>query len=255
MQARIVPAASGVRWLVEGWHLFRAAPLGWPAVVFLYLLLTQMLALMPIIGFGALLLVPTFTVGLLAAARALSRGGALEVRLLFDGFRKELLRPQLALGVIYLLCTILIVAGVRLTDADGTLRSVLAGGRKAEEVQFGDVFPPLAVFALIYTPVSMMFWFAPQLAAWHTTGVVKALFFSFAACLMNWRAFVCYVAAIALAAVVAMLLLGMVGLAGGGSATAAAYLAVTILLVLLPVVYASIYASYREVFGVEANGQ
>jgi hypothetical protein len=255
MQARILPAASGARWLADGWRLFRAAPLGWPAVVFLYLLLTQMLALMPVIGFGALLLVPTFTVGLLAAARALSRGGPADVRLLFDGFRKDLLRPQLALGVIYLICTILIIAGVRLTDADGALRSVLTGTRNADEVQFGDVFPPLAVFALIYTPVSMMFWFAPQLAAWHATGVAKALFFSFAACLMNWRAFVFYIVSIASAAIAAVVMLGIVGLSGGGSSTTAAYFAVAILLVLLPVVYASIYASYRDVFGVEADGQ
>jgi len=34
----------------------------------------------------------------------------------------------------------------------------------------------------------VIFWFAPPLAAWHATGTGKALFFSFFACLMNWRA-------------------------------------------------------------------
>src|SRR5919204_5843418 len=30
MQARIVEATRGARWLADGWRLFRAAPLGWP---------------------------------------------------------------------------------------------------------------------------------------------------------------------------------------------------------------------------------
>ena len=37
MQARIVPASRGARWLAEGWQMFRAAPLGWLALVFVYL--------------------------------------------------------------------------------------------------------------------------------------------------------------------------------------------------------------------------
>ena len=73
MQARIVQARRGAYWLAEGWLLFRAAPLGWILTVFLYVLFTQLLALMPVVGLAALVAVPTFTVGLMSAARAVSR--------------------------------------------------------------------------------------------------------------------------------------------------------------------------------------
>ncbi len=47
MQARIVAASRGVRWLVEGWRLFRAAPLGWLTLIFAYWLLMTMASLIP----------------------------------------------------------------------------------------------------------------------------------------------------------------------------------------------------------------
>ena len=53
-------------------------------------------------------------------------------------------------------------------------------------------FTALAATAALYMPVMLAFWFAPPLAAWHSTGAVKALFFSLAASLMNWRAFLGY---------------------------------------------------------------
>jgi hypothetical protein len=42
----------------------------------------------------------------------------------------------------------------------------------------------LAVSALLYAPVLMLTWFAPQLVAWHRQTVAQAMFFSFFAC---WR--------------------------------------------------------------------
>ena len=39
MQARVVSAGRGARWLAEGWRLFRVAPLAWLAAVFGYWLL------------------------------------------------------------------------------------------------------------------------------------------------------------------------------------------------------------------------
>jgi hypothetical protein len=35
----------------------------------------------------------------------------------------------------------------------------------------------------------MAYWYAPVLAGWHGLSPAKALFFSFVACLRNWRAF------------------------------------------------------------------
>src|SRR5205814_8405358 len=138
MQARIVAAGRGARWLAEGWRLFRVAPLGWPAPVFGYWLLMSLVSLLPLIGVAAAaVLVPAFSVGFMALARAAGRHAPLELGLLFDGFRHEL-RAQLTLGVVYLVCLALLLAASTLAD-DGALANwMLTGRRPADDVLQSD---------------------------------------------------------------------------------------------------------------------
>ena len=255
MRARIVPALRGVRWLGEGWQMFRVAPLGWLSLVFVYLFGTQIVALVPYVGvIVALLAVPGLTVGMMGAARAASRGGAPRVAMLFEPFRSGP-RAQLALGAVYLACSMLIFAAMSLADDDGTLRAALAGRGAPGELAAADWASAAIALALLYTPVMMMFWFAPMLAAWHSTGAAKALFFSFFACLINWRAFLAYGALAAFVMVVfplAAVSLPLMLL--GGDKAKLAPLVLPLLVLMLPTLFASFYASYRDVFGAEAGG-
>jgi hypothetical protein len=253
VQARIVGAAQGIRWLGEGWALFRAAPLGWLALACVYLLGTNVLALIQVVGFvAALMMVPALTVGMMAAARAASRGAQPHVRMLAEGFQAGA-RTQLGLGAIYFLLSTLVFGAIALADQEGKLRAILAGRTPAGELALAEILLPLAVFALSYAPVLMMFWFAPPLAAWHSTGALKALFFSFVACLMNWRAFLAYGAAVALMmmAVPLAALLALRAFGGADLGVAVASLVFPLLLLMLPTLFASFYVSYRDVFGVE----
>lgn len=253
MQARIVSAAQGARWLAEGWRIFRAAPLGWLALACVYLLGTNILALVPLLGLvAALVLVPALTVGMMSAARAAGRGAQPHVRMLADGFRSEP-RAQLALGVIYFVLSLLVFGATALADEGGKLRAMIGGRAPAEPLLPGELLLPLAVFALCYTPVLMLFWFAPPLAAWHSTGALKALFFSFVACLMNWRAFLAYAAAVALMmmALPLAVLLALRAFGGADPGVAVASLVLPLLLLMLPTLFASFYVSYRDVFGVD----
>jgi len=250
MQARIVASARGAHWLLEGWTLFRAAPLGWLMLVFAYLVLTQFLALIPVLGSAlAAVLIPGLTLGFMAVARAASRGGAVDGRLLFEAFRHDA-RRQVVLGFIYMACAFAVVSLGFVVDGDGALRGVVAGERKPDELTGWELFGPIAAAALAYAPVMMMFWFAPALCAWHSIGVAKALFFSFFACLLNWRAFVAYgaVAAGAMLAVNALLTAALT-LAGGVSRQQLFSFVMLSLLLLMPPLFASFYASYRDVFG------
>ena len=250
MQARVVAAFRGVRWLGEGWRLFRAAPLGWLALVFAYWLLMTLASLVPIAGMAvASVLVPPFSVGFMAAARAASHGAPLELKLLFEGFRHEP-RAQLALGFAYLACLTLVLAVTAALDGGALARWMLSGERPVEEtLQSEEFLAALACAAALYTPVMMLFWFAPLLASWHATGAAKALFFSFFGCLMNWRAFLAY------GTVTAVVTLGLPFLAlstlmlAGGAGVPVMSLAFPLLLVLLPTLFGSFYASYRDVFG------
>lgn len=252
MQARIVGAARGARWLGEGWQLFRAAPLGWLALVFAYWLIMTIVSLVPYAGIAAAaVLVPAFSVGFMAAARAAERGGKLELGVLFDGFRNGP-REQIVLGIAYFLCLGTVLAATTLADDGALALWMLAGRRPADEtLQSGDFFCALSAAALLYAPVMMMFWFAPPLAAWHSTGALKALFFSAAACLMNWRAFIAYGAVTALVTLVMpfLLLSGLMLMSGGALRIPVMSLVFPLLILLLPTLFASFYVSYRDVFG------
>jgi len=251
MQARIVAAGRGARWLADGWQMFRAAPLGWIALVLAYWLLMTLVSVVPLAGVAAAsILVPAFSVGFMAAARAAARRAPVELALLFDGFRHHL-RSQLILGVVYFACLGLLLAATALAD-DGALAAwMLAGSRPPDEVLQSEGFSrALVAAAALYAPVLMMFWFAPPLAAWHGTGPAKALFFSFFACLMNWRAFLAYGAVTALVALaLPLVVLSAVTLAS--LKVAAISLVFPLLIMLLPTLFASFYASYRDVFGAE----
>jgi hypothetical protein len=254
VQARIVGAARGARWLGEGWQLFRAAPLGWLALVFAYWLIMTLVSLVPYAGIAAAaVLVPAFSVGFMAAARAAERGARLELALLFDGLRQAP-RPQLALGLAYFLCLGAVLAATALADG-GALASWMLSGRRPDDatLQSGDFLAALATAALLYAPVMMMFWYAPPLAAWHATAPAKALFFSAAACLMNWRAFLAYGAVAALVTLLLPLLVlsGLMLASGGALRGPAMSLVFPLLILLLPSLFASFYVSYRDVFGVE----
>jgi hypothetical protein len=248
MQARIVQTARGAQWLLEGWRLFRAAPLGWLAMVFAYWLLMTLVSVVPLVGVAAAsIMVPAFSVGFMAAARAAARKGPVELVLLFEGFRNHL-RSQLILGVGYFSCLALVLVATALADGGALAGWMLSARRPDDEVLHSDAFlAALGAAAALYTPVLMMFWFAPPLAAWHGTAPAKALFFSFFACLMNWRAFLAYGAVTAVVALALPLaVVSVVALASLG--VPAMSLVFPLLIVLLPTLFASFYASYRDVF-------
>jgi hypothetical protein len=250
VRARIVAASRGASWLGEGLRLFAAAPFAWLFLIAAYYFMVLVASLVPVLGFVAVgLTTPAFSVGFMAAARAAASRARPELPLLFEGFRHNL-RPQLVLGALYLAFVGLIVAGVALSD-DGTLRSVLAARRARETVgDVSGVLLTLGVAAVVYAAGMTVFWFAPVLASWHGLPAVKSLFFSVAACLMNWRAFLVYgaIAAGAIIAIPWVVVTLLVLLTGGAARGATPGALLPFVLLFLPPLYASFYASYRDVF-------
>ena len=255
MQPRIVSSAAGARWFLDGWNLFRRAPFAWLGLVIAYWFLMTFVSLIPVAGIAAAsILVPAFSAGFMTAARAAERAEPVSVLLLFDPLRRSA-RPQLVLGAVYLACLAAVLGATMLAD-DGVLARWMVSGQRPDDdtLQSDGFHAALALAATFYLPVMMLFWFAPPLAAWHSATAPKALFFSFFACLLNWRAFLAYGAVTALATVVLPFLLVSAALLVGGSEARlpAAGLVFPLLLVLLPTLFASFYASYRDIFGTDA---
>lgn len=251
MQALTLPAAQGWRWLTHGFAIYRKNHLMLTFLVISYWMLMALVNVVPVIGtVVTTLCIPAFSVSLMNACRSIDRGTALGPQLLFSGFQNNL-RSLLILGAIYLATTVGILGLASLADDGALMALMLAGQKPDEEVMTGGSLLLAAQIALLLMcPVMMAYWYAPVLAGWHGLPPAKALFFSFVACLRNWRAFLVYSLAIGVVATLGPgVVLGILAaLLPSGAALLTVLMTVLIILVLAPTLFASFYVSYRDVF-------
>ena len=231
-----VAAGHGWRWLADAFSLFKASPLIWWVNLILYILTMVLLMVIPVVGgFLQVLASPLFTAGLMVGAQRVDRGRGLEVTDLFAGFQR---RPGalIALGLLSMIGTALMLLGAAMVSGASvaTLMS-LQGGADLDPAQMEVLLPvlmlALLVIMLLMVPLMMLLWFAPALIVLHeVVGVVSAMKLSFVACLKNVVPFLVYGLIGMVLSIVATLLLGLGWL------------------VLLPMIVASIYTSYKDIF-------
>jgi hypothetical protein len=253
VNARVVLPSRGLTWLAEGWRMFRAAPFGWLVLVFAYLMGTMLLSAVRIVGpLAVAVLVPALSVGFMAASRAAWRRQPVELVMLAAGFR-ERLPAQLVLGAVYVVGFFGAIYGSALADG-GALVLVLLGAAPAasEPGPDGAMAAGMLLSVLLYLPTMMLLWFAPLLVAWHGVAPAQALFYSAVAFWLNLRAFLVYALGLAAAmfVIVGALTLLVALLPAGASAAGVQSALLPLALVLLPTLFASYYASYRDVFGI-----
>lgn len=251
MQALKLPARRGWLWLAGGFALFRKNPPLLTMLVVSYWMLVAMLNLIPVVGaIAATLCIPAFSVSLMNACRELDQDRPIGPALLFSGFRENL-KGLLMLGSLYLAATIAILGISAMADGGILMQMMLGGTSPSEEAMGSGQFLAATQLALILlTPLMMAYWYAPVLAAWHAFPVGKALFFSLVACLRNWRAFLAYAAAmLVFGGLLPGVLLGLLAALMPDSVSFFAMLfSIPLLLILAPVLFASFYVSYRDVF-------
>jgi uncharacterized membrane protein len=238
---RQVPAANGWKWIVEGWALFARAPGVWIGIMFIFLLI-MLLAFIPIVGsIASIVLSPVFSAGFVLGCRALEEGKALKVGHLFAGFR-ERFGTLVSVGFLYLAANLVIgliaglVSGAKPVaaisdslEAVGKLAAGLVQAALAGEVSLIVLLALLVALALLI-PVLMAIWFAPCLVVFQHQGAGQALRASFAGCLRNFVPFLVYGLILLVPAILASIVLGLGWL------------------VLGPVMLASMYTSYKDIY-------
>jgi hypothetical protein len=251
----VVAPGQGARWIVTGLRLFLAAPIGFLILSFAYFMIVLLLAALPAIGAPlSLILYPAFTVGFMVASRAATLRQAVELPMLVAGFR-ERAGGQIALGGVYIAGVALAFLGAAAVG-DASLLGMFAGAADAKE---GAAVLSLSrsgmfVVLVLYLPMFMMMFFAPVLVAWHALAPAKALFYSFAACLLNWRAMLVYLVCGMAAMFLTANLIGalVLALASAKTRTEPALLlpmiAMTTFVLVWPILIASVFACYRDVF-------
>lgn len=251
MQAQSLPAAAGWRWLTGGFAIFRRNPPLLVVLVISYWFTVLLLNIVPVLGAVlASLAIPGLSVGLMQACRNIERGETASLQTLFGSLREN---PKVlaTLGALYLAATIAIISLSSLVDGGELLRFMLSTQPvDREAVESGRLLLPFTVIALLLVPVMMAYWYAPVLAAWHRLPVLKALFFSFVACWLNWRAFFVYGLGLMLvAAILPGIALGLLqAIFPGPQNFVATLVTVPMVLTVAPTIFASFYVSYRDVF-------
>jgi hypothetical protein len=246
---RIVPARSGWSWLVKGFALFRKNPPMWLFLVFTYWIALALLGQIRYLGPAAsTVLLPAFSVSFMVVCAVLERGGMLRPELLISGFRSGP-ATLVVLGVLYFLSTVAVLGVASLADAGALLLWFLLGRKPPEAALQDQSFLRAMLIAVVAAaPVGMAFWFAPVLAAWTRIGAAQSLFYSFFAVWRNWRAFVVYGGALFLAGVLFLISVRVVTTLAQGQERVAESFALVLTLLALPTLFASFYASYRDIF-------
>ena len=249
-----VPAGCGWNWVRTGFALFRKNPAMWAFLVFSYVMLMQLLGMIPVVGwFAATVLIPAFSASFMIVSRELDQGNKLEIGLLFSGFRSNL-PALLGQGGLYLASALAILGLSALVDG-GLLLQLMALGERppASAFEDGSLAVAAALAGALYLPVLAAFWFAPALSAWRKLPAVQALFYSLFAAFRNWRAFFAYGAALLLLGLVcsfALFLLALLlqGLLGQHAQNTFLLVVLPVMLTYVPILFASFYASYRDIF-------
>lgn len=231
---RGVAAGNGWTWIAEGWGLFKRQPGMWIAIIVVLLVISVVAGFIPIVGSIAMMvLYPVFTAGLMLGCRAQAEGGELEFGHLFAGFRDRV-GPLAAVGGIYLGATLLIALVVGLVTGVGMV-AMMSGGAGASDPAVaagaltGMLLAVLVMLALML-PIVMAVWFAPALVVFHERGAVEAMKESFTGCLKNIVPFLLYGVILLLFAILASIPIALGWL------------------VLAPVMIASLYTAYRNIY-------
>lgn len=231
-----VPAGNGWSWITAGWSYFSRNPFAWIGALIVWMLLMVVGSLIPFLGSLAInLLAPVFTAGFLLGANEQREGGNFEVSHLFAGFSHNtgglvLVGLFYMIGMVLITVVVAMMVGGTLFAMSGTLQSANSDPQALAMTLGGPMLIAVLVAALLVIPLMMAYWFAPGLVALEGVSPIDAMKMSFSACLKNIMPFLIYSLIALLLMIVAIIPFGLG------------------LFVLMPVMIAAMYASYRDIF-------
>jgi uncharacterized membrane protein len=231
MQVRETPTSNGWYWIRDGFKLFAKSPALWIALVIVWVVLWLAFNLVPFVGSLVMaVLYPLFLAGFMVGCRKLEQGSELEIADLFAGFKTNA-KPLMTAGVINMVVQMVIVVLMMLA---GFKELPMPAGAQPDlaalQAYASDMLLPALIGMALSIPVTMAMWFVPPLLIFHNMSAIDAIRWSFFACVANVWPFLIYGLVLMGLAIVGMipLMLGLV--------------------ILIPVIIASIYTAYRDIF-------
>ena len=232
--SRQVPSSNAFEWLNSGWATFIAAPGVWVVIALIMLIGNIFLSMIPILGqIASLVLMPMLTAGALHASRQAAQAQEPAVTDLFWAFQNHT-GPLAMVGLLYAAGLAALAAVTLVVVGGGAFAGAVFGGSLGTAGAVGGGVVAGLVAAVIVlvasVPLFMAIWFAPALVAFNDMAPVAAMRASFFACLKNIGPITVFSLVFMVAAFFATLPAGLGWL------------------LLLPVVFGALYASYRDIF-------
>ena len=226
LEGRKVEAGNGWQWIVQAWELFKQSPGVWIGMCLLYMVMVVFLSILPIISVAVSLFMPVLIGGIMIGCKTVDEGGDLEIGHLFAGFSNQLGNLVLV-GLFYLVgvFAIAIVIGI-LSVAMIAIGSI----QNQPELMFGIIAIMVLIGVALVIPLVMAIWYAPPLVVFHAVPPFDAMKASIMISFKNIVPFLVY------------------GLAFLGLAIVASLPCFLGWLVLCPIMFCSIYTSYRDMF-------
>jgi uncharacterized membrane protein len=234
MEPQRLPAKRGWDWIKQGYALFIRAPILWIVLLFICVMAAVGISSVPVVGEPLIsLLMPAILVGLMVGCRALSQDEELELAHLLSGFKQHT-SQLVTLGGISLVGQYLIF-GAMMMVGGATLVGILMSSQPVADPNIMIEAATGAGFAVLlgivlFSLLMMAMQFAPMLVYFRNVPPVQAMKLSLRAFLHNVGPMLVYGMTFMFLAVLASLPM-MLGW-----------------LVLLPLVFTSLYASYSDIF-------
>jgi len=226
-----VAMGRGWSWITEGLEYFKRSPGAWILTIVAAAVIYVVLAFIPLIGQLAISLTSyVWIAGYYLGCKAQDEGKPFAVNYLFEGFRDpgKLVLLSLIMTVAAFVIVIVGVLPVAISVIGGSTVAD-AGGAGAPSIGLISILLMLVGF-LLFIPLAMAAWFAPALMTFHEVTVIDAMKLSLAGCMKNILPMLVY----SLVGLI-LFLIGTIPLGLG-------------LLVVFPVMIASAYVSYKEIF-------
>jgi hypothetical protein len=258
-----VPASHGVRWIVEGFGIYKTYPVLWIGFAFAFTVINVILGIIPVLGgIASFVLLPVWIAGPMFGCQAIMTGAPLRFAHLFSGFAANAGRLMAFGFMSFVMFTAIMIVSVAVgfglvaaTSMEGTLASPIR------------VLLAVLIFLSLLMPFAMVVWFGPPLIALSGQSVGSAARGSFAACLKNMLPLTVYGAIFLvyciLVGVVAGVIAGVVGFGVDWSSFGArmptpgdiagmmgGVLALTLVssTLTLPFFFTTLYACFRDIF-------
>ena len=236
-EPRKLRMGAGWSWFSEGFGYFKRKPFMWLGTVVLFVVAMVILSMIPVLNLLLNLLSPVITGGFMVMCHKLYQDESTGVGDMFAGFKTHL-GGLLLVGLLcvlgYILIAVVVVAVV--FGGAGVLGAIAAMNQGSPEALSFMMLALLVAMGLMI-PLFMAYWFAPALVMLHNLPALRAMLLSFKGCLRNILPFLVY---------------GLVGLVLAIIATIPIALG---WLVLMPVMWGSMFAGYRQIFTDLANEQ